>query len=781
MTGLTTIQQRFRWGPARGLEAGILFLLMPGIAVAQLPGTRQPDVFHLEEATIEGIHHAIQDGQISCRRLVQAYVDRAGTYNGVCTQLVTIDGAPIAPASGPIRAGSALRFPTATVPVSSVLPDIDQYAGIPLDLGRMELTMSDPTVQAQFGMVVGIPNAGQVNALSTLNLRGERSVTCTGACDAHPSSGALPAECPSVCEAFRQHPDALEQAAELDAQYGDNPDLVRLPMYCIPMAFKDVYDTKDMRTTTAADINFAMDAPPADSTIVARLRTKGAIIYAKANAAEFNGGIGNPGGPATAASRYLGYSERSTWAGQGCNPYDTERSPRGSSTGSGVSVAANLVTCAFCEQTGGSCKGPASRNAVVSLLTTKGLIPYGGAVGSNPLVDRAGINCRTVGDAALVLDALKDPELGYFDPRDIYTAVPGALVSTEPYASFTVSENPSDRSEKRLAGMRIGIVREYMVKHTLNDAAISDQIDNEIKTVLRDQLGANLVESVDPLYPDDPTVPNMEYTFQDALAEILPIHMPEYFSKTTDSGALEFAVPGQDVTTKRYLVRVGEEKAPLSPNLNLRRVSRAPPTRSFAFHIDQYLDRRGDERVKDMATLNANTKYFSDVARAGSENWVAVDDISSDGNTERMKMREVMRLVLVKVMRENGLDVLVNPENTVPHQKLGGPSEPSVNGRSASGATQAITALLGVPEIVVPAGFNQVVYEPRFVLNAARNDYNAVTGDARSLLDTPLPVSMMFWAGPGDEAAVLKAASAYEAATRHRLPPPAFGPLPGEP
>ena len=105
-------------------------------------------MFHLEEATIEGIHHAIQDGQISCRRLVQAYVDRAGTYNGVCTQLVTIDGAPIALASGPIRAGSALRFPTATVPVSSVLPDIDQYPGIPLDLGRMELTMSDPTVQA---------------------------------------------------------------------------------------------------------------------------------------------------------------------------------------------------------------------------------------------------------------------------------------------------------------------------------------------------------------------------------------------------------------------------------------------------------------------------------------------------------------------------------------------------------------------------------------------------------------------------------------------------------
>ena len=69
--------------------------------------------------------------------------------------------------------------------------------------------------------------------------------------------------------------------------------------------------------------------------------------------------------------------------------------------------------------------------------------------------------------------------------------------------------------------MRIGIVREFMVKHTKNDEAISDQIDKEIKAVLRDQLGAELVESMDPMYPDDPTVPNMKYTFQDAFAEIL--------------------------------------------------------------------------------------------------------------------------------------------------------------------------------------------------------------------------------------------------------------------
>ena len=783
MTGWTTTRKRSRRVLTGILGVGILIALLPASGVAQ-SGTSQSAPFQLEEATIEGIHRAIRDGQVSCEGLVRAYVDRARAYNGACTQLVTVDGAPVAPASGPVRAGSPVRFPSSSVPVSSILPGFDRYAGMPLDLGRMEPTASDPAVQAQYGMVAGVQNAAQVNALSTLNLRGERSVTCSGGCDAHPSTGELPADCPAVCEAFRQQPDAVERAVELDAQYGVDPDLGRLPMYCIPLAFKDVYDTRDMRTTTAADIDFAMDAPPADATIVERLREKGAIVYAKANATEFNGGIGNPGGPATSTARYLGYAERSTWGGQACNPYDTERSPRGSSSGSGVAVSANLVTCAFCEQTGGSCKGPASRNGVVSLLTTKGLIPYGGAVGSNPLVDRAGLNCRTVKDAALVLDALRGSEHGYFDPRDIYTAVPEALVSTEPYAGFVVDEVPEDGgddpAERPLAGVRVGIVREYMVKHTQNDAAISDRIDDEIKTVLRDRLGATLVESVDPLHPGDPAVPDMEYTFRDALAEILPIHMPEYFSKTTDDGELEFAVPGHDVTSTRYLVRLAEGNAPLSPRINLRRVVLSPPSRSFAFHIDQYLARRGDERGADMASLDANTKYYSAAAEAGSANWAVLDDVRAEGNIERMQMRAVLQLVLAKVMRENRLDVLVNPENTLPHQRVGGPSEPSVNGRGASGSTQTITALIGVPEIVVPAGFNDVVYEPRFVLNAAGDRYDAVPGYERSRLDTPLPIGMMFWAGPGEEAGVLKAASAYEAATRHRVPPPDFGPLPDE-
>ena len=410
----------------------------------------------------------------------------------------------------------------------------------------MEATASDPSVPQQYGMVVGIPNARQVNALSTLNMRGERSVSCKAECDTAPSKGPLPKSCPQVCEEFRKQPDASERAAQLDAEYGRKPDLKKLPMYCVAFSFKDVYDATDMRSTGGADVAYAMDAPPKDSTVVAELRAKGAIIYAKANLSEYNGGSGNPGGPAKVSTREFGAGARSSWAGTSCNPYDTARETGGSSSGSAASVAANLVACSVCEETGGSCRQPAWRNNVVALVTTKGLITSGGAIGADPYLDRAGLQCRTVKDTALVLDALKDPQRGYFDPRDVYTALPRALTSKVPYASFAAV--PARNAGKPLAGMRIGIVREYMVKHSANDAAMSDQVNEEIKKVLRDRLGAELVESVDPKYPDDPEIPDMTYTFQQALAEILPALMPEYLQKKDKDGNLTFAVSGFDVT-----------------------------------------------------------------------------------------------------------------------------------------------------------------------------------------------------------------------------------------
>lgn len=414
---------------------------------------------------------------------------------------------------------------------------------------------------------------------------------------------------------------------------------------------------------------------------------------------------------------------------------------------------------------------------MVGLMTTKALIPYGGAIGAEPYLDRAGIMARTVKDAALVLDAIKDPEKGYFDPRDKFTALPKGLISEEPYANFVVDDKDKDsrKTHKPLAGMRIGIVREYMVKHVANDVTISDIINEEIKYVLRDKLIAELVESFDPLYPDDPDIPNMEYTFQDALAEILPQEMPEYFFKKTSSDALEFAVPGFDVTTRDYLVKLAEGEAPLSDKLNMRRITSFPPTFGMSFHLAQYLMQRGDERVYDWATLNANAKFNNDANRAKFENYENKIDFRSDGITEHMKMRDLMRLVVLKVMYENDIDVLVNPTITIPATNLGFATEPGVNNRPTG--RFPTSADLGIPEIVVPAGYNQIVYEPQFVLNAAKDNYNSVTSTVKSIVEKPLPISIAFWAGPGEEPTLLTVASAYEAATHHRSPPPDFGPL----
>src|ERR1700743_2983480 len=128
----------------------------------------------------------------------------------------------------------------------------------------MESTASDPSVKQQFGMIVGMPNAGQVNALGTLNIRGERSVTCRGNFDRHPKDGPLPPGAPPVCEMFRHYPDALEHAAELDAQYGSNPPLDEMPMCGVVFSFKDPFDTKDMRTTAGGDAAYDIDVPARD-------------------------------------------------------------------------------------------------------------------------------------------------------------------------------------------------------------------------------------------------------------------------------------------------------------------------------------------------------------------------------------------------------------------------------------------------------------------------------------------------------------------------------------
>ncbi len=786
--------------------ASIAAACLIGLAPAAL--AQSPWKFHLQEATIADIHRAIQEKQVTCQGLVQAYLNRAKAYNGVATQLVTQDGRKIAVAPGVVRAGGPLKFPTQTIKASNLFPNLDQYSGPPIEWGRMEATASDPSVQQQFGMIVGIPGAGQLGALATLNLRGERSVTCKGKFDG--ATGALPAGAPAACEVLRKLPDALETAAQLDAQYGSNPDLAAMPMYCVPFSFKDSFDTKDMRSTGGGDAHYDIDFPARDHTLVAQLRKKGAIIYAKSVPDEYNARAGDPGGansPNSVLPANTGY-QRSTWSGTAVNPFDTARAAAiGSSSGSAVSVNANLVACSICEETNASCRGPANHNAEAMILPAKGMISYfGGAIGNDMHNDRAGIQCRTLTDAAKVLDALKDPVEGYYDSRDVFSTIRRSTFIDKPYAASTVTTG----APGALKGMRIGIIRESMLKFpgVKADEPIVDAVAQEIKTILGDRLGATLVESTDPDWVDDPQIENMNPSFTRALTQLLPVTYPDLLFRVDGGKPLfpdfaaaikptEFA-PGKTFGTGtlapvQYMVAMAEGRIAPPKNLNIRSIQQKVQALTFRFHFEQYAQRRAAdwaalgqrETLTDLATLNARSKFWNDTQRAAFRNWEQFDNLVNRSGErqptdERAKLHDLLPRLDLKVMMENKLDVLVRLHTSIPPGLIGAPGEPQ-----PAGNTRGETAMGpngGLTEVQVPAGFVREVYDPRLVLSADRKRYIGTNNDTPTLLPAPgLPFALVFRADPGHEDVLLKVAAAYEAASKRRVAPPAFGPLRGEP
>lgn len=764
--------------------------------------------FRLEEATIEELHAALQSGQTTCVEIVQHYIDRARAYNGVASALVTQDGAPVPEATGAVRAQVPLRFPTATVKASTVLPDLDKYTGPPLEYGRMEATASDPAIQQQFGMIVGMPHAGQVNALATLNIRGERSVTCRGDFDRHVSEGPLPPGAPPVCEMFRRFPDALERAAELDATYGRHPDLEQMPMYSVIFSFKDSFDTKDMRSTGGGDARYDIDFPARDHVLVEQLRNKGAIIFAKAVNTEYNGRAGDPGGrhtPEKVLPSTLGY-QRSTWGGNPSNPYDTTRAASlGSSSGSAVSVSTNLVMASLGEETRASCRGPSNHNAVALILPHKSLLGFnGGAIGADIYADRSGIHCRTIGDCAKVLDALKDFAVGYYDPRDPFTTVPRSSVLSTPYASH--AQMPG--TPGALVGMRLGIIRESMVfaPGSKTEVPIVTAAAKEIKTILGDRLGATLVESSDPLWCQDPEIETMQPDFRRALARLVPVFMPELLFRLGPDGQplfKEFAaaivptefMPGTIFGTGTmqpidYFVELAEERIAPPANLDIATIQEQELAMGFRFHIPQYLTRRAadwrargyTETLSDFPTLNARSKFWGDDQRAAFKNWEEVTDMRNphgqrQGVNERIMLRELLRRVDMMVLLENRLEALVRLHTPFPPARIGGAGQPGIPQNLRRESFNGPNA--GLTEVLIPAGYVTTVYDPIFALSPDGTRYVSVASDTPTTIPEPgLPFSLVFRAEPGKEDLLLQIASAYEAASKRRVPPPAFGPLP---
>ncbi len=763
--------------------------------------------FDLFEASIGDLHDAIKAGATTVTQVVEEYIARAQAYNGVSSMLVTEDGKPVAEAPGVVRAGAPIKFPTETIPVVEVLPNLDEYRGPPLEFGRMEATASKPDVSQQFGMIAGIPNAGQVNALATLNIRGERSVTCWGDYDRHPDDGPLPDGAPPVCEMFRQFPDALERARELDATYGTNPDLDALPMYGVVFSFKDPFDTRDMRSTGGGDAAYDIDFPARDHVLIEQLRNKGAIIYAKAVNTEYNGRAGNPGGrntPDQVLPSTLGY-QRATWGGNPSNPYDTTRSASlGSSSGSALSVSTNLVMASLGEETRASCRGPSNHNAVCLILPHKAMLGFdGGAIGADIYCDRSGIHGRSLADCAKILDALKDPVNGYYDPRDPYTTVPRSAVLDTPYADHVAG----DLGNSALNAIRLGVVRESMVYPTdsITEKPIVDAAVMEIKTVLGDQLGATLVESGDPLWTPDPGLEQMSPDFRRALHALLPVFMPDILFRLGPDGTplfKEFAaaikptefLPGKtfgdgDVDPIDYCVALAEGKICGPANLDIATIQQQELAKTFRFHISQYLMRRAEdwkaagfhEALDNWEHLNARSKFWGDDQRAAFKNWEETDDPRNpldgrQGVNERIMLRELLRRVDMMVLIENKLDAFVRLHTPWPPGLIGGPHQYDILHNLRPESLYGPNA--GLTEILVPAGYVSVAYDPVFKLNDDKTKYVSAPSTTPTELAAPgLPFSLVFRSEPGTEDSLVRIASTYEAATKRRIPPPDFGPL----
>lgn len=222
---------------------------------------------------------------------------------------------------------------------------------------------------------------------------------------------------------------ALETAAELDRErQASGP---RSPLHGIPVVLKDNVDTGDM-PTTAGSILLAGSIPPDDAFIVQRLRDAGAIILAKVNMSEFaSGSILSSIGPFFPK-----------------NPHALDRTPSGSSGGTGIAIAASFAQLGIGTDTGGSVRGPSTSNGIVGMRPTHGLLSRDGIVPLSSTLDMPGPMARHVHDLALMLGAMTG-----VDPADTATAKSEGRFETD-YTQFL--------DAGALEGARIGVARDFL-------------------------------------------------------------------------------------------------------------------------------------------------------------------------------------------------------------------------------------------------------------------------------------------------------------------------------
>ena len=242
---------------------------------------------------------------------------------------------------------------------------------------------------------------------------------------------------------------SLKKAENLD----NNPS--NLPLAGIPIAQKDLFCTKDLRTTCGSNMlsNFI---PPYSATVIENLESAGCISIGKTNMDEFA----------------MGSSNETSFFGNVENPWGEGLVPGGSSGGSASAVAAGIVAAASGTDTGGSIRQPASLCGITGLKPTYGRISRWGMIAFASSLDQAGPMARTAEDCAIMLN-----EMCSHDPKDTTSL-------DENIPDFTQNLNSS------IKGMKIGLVKEFDLSKLDNDVV---KVFEESKRHY-ESLGAEFIE-----------------------------------------------------------------------------------------------------------------------------------------------------------------------------------------------------------------------------------------------------------------------------------------------
>lgn len=317
------------------------------------------------------------------------------------------------------------------------------------------------------------------------------------------------------------NPDALTIADKLDIERANGN--IRSALHGIPILIKGNIDTSDKMHTNAGATAIAGNIAKKDAALVTKLREAGVIILGKANLSEW--------------ANFRSTRSSSGWSsilGQTRNPYILDRTPCGSSSGSGASVSANFCTIAIGTETNGSIVCPATINGVVGIKPTIGLVSQEGIIPISHSCDTAGPMGRTLTDATLLFEAMSDKKIDYSA-----SLVKGGL-----------------------KGTRIGVARTLFGFHEDVDAALEKALN-----ILKEQ-GAELIELTDYRHPREASraaYQVMQFEFKAGLNKYLA-GMSENVAVRSLSDIIEFNKTNADTAMpffKQEILEMSNEKGDL--------------------------------------------------------------------------------------------------------------------------------------------------------------------------------------------------------------------------